>query len=308
MSYLIIDAHMHLWEQQNGLIEGLPVRSLRNGRSSFLGETRQMMPPYMVDGRNTAEMFVANMDYAQVAAAVVTQEYLDGEQNEYLLRAKRQYGGRIKICGMAEFRRPGYLKQAENLIASGVDGIKVPAQRLASLNPRVYLTEPKMMQVFEQMEEKGIFLSIDLADGEEQVAEMQEIIRAFPRLRIAIGHFGMVTRDGWEKQIDLAIHPHVRIETGGITWLFHHEFYPYPGAVRAIRQAIGQVGVEKLMWGSDYPRTMTDITYKMSYDFLIHSEAFSQNEIERFLGLNALEFYAFSGLTIPDRVRNMLED
>ena len=29
------------------------------------------------------------------------------------------------------------------------------------------------------------------------------------------------------------------------------------------------VGADKLMWGSDYPRTITAITYKMSYDFIL---------------------------------------
>ena len=36
-----------------------------------------MMPPYMLDGRNTAEMLIANMNYARVSGCVVTQEYID---------------------------------------------------------------------------------------------------------------------------------------------------------------------------------------------------------------------------------------
>ena len=47
----------------------------------------------------------------------------------------------------------------------------------------------------------------------------------------------MVTRDGWTEQIKLAKNKNVRIESGGITWLFKEEFYPYPSAVRAIKEA-----------------------------------------------------------------------
>ena len=72
-----------------------------------------------------------------------------------------------------------------------------------------------------------------MADGETQVGEMKEVIAECPRLRIAIGHFGMVTTDGWTEQIKLARHPGVMIESGGITWLFNSEFYPFRGAVRA---------------------------------------------------------------------------
>ena len=63
----------------------------------------------------------------------------------------------------------------------------------------------------------------------------------------------MVTRPGWKEQIRLARHPNVMIESGGITWLFNDEFYPFKGAVKAIREAADLVGMEKLMWGSDYP-------------------------------------------------------
>ena len=80
----IIDAHSHLWLKQDTVVDGMRIRALANGRSEFMGELRQMLPPFMIDGKNTAEVFLSNMDYAQVSAAVVTQEFIDGFQNEYL--------------------------------------------------------------------------------------------------------------------------------------------------------------------------------------------------------------------------------
>ncbi len=38
------------------------------------------------------------------------------------------------------------------------------------------------------------------------------------------------------------------------------------------------VGMEKLMWGSDYPRTITAITYKMSYDFVVKSSELTEED------------------------------
>ena len=72
MGFIIIDAHSHLWLKQDTVVEGLPIRTLENGRSLFMGEVRQMLPPFMTDGVNSAEVFLSNMDYAQVSAAVVT--------------------------------------------------------------------------------------------------------------------------------------------------------------------------------------------------------------------------------------------
>ena len=291
---MIIDAHAHLWKKQAGMVNGKPVYDIGGGKSDFGGEIKQMMPAYMTDGENNVERIIANMDYAQVSGAVITQEYIDGNQDSYLLEAKAKYPDRIKICALYEEKEMGDI--------SGFDGIKICAGRLADKNLLNHLYP------FELADKYGKFISIDLADGDEQCAMMEEIIAKFPNLRIAIGHFAMVTRDGWLEQIKLAKHENVFIESGGITWLFNYEFYPYPSAVDAINEAASLVGFNKLMWGSDYPRTMTAITYKMSYDFIEKTDKISEENKKLFLGENARKFYGFGDLPVPVKVKNMVED
>ena len=288
---MIIDAHAHLWKKQNGIVNGKPVYDVGGGKSDFGGEIRQMMPPYMTDGENSVERFLANMDYAGVSGAVITQEYIDGNQDGYLLECKSD---RIKICALYEEKTLGDV--------SGFDGIKICAGRLADKNLLNHL-EP-----FRVANDNGKFISIDLADGDEQTEMMQKIIGMFPDLRIAIGHFGMVTRENWLEQIKLAKNKNVFIESGGITWLFNAEFYPYPSAVKAINEAADLVGFEKLMWGSDYPRTMTAITYKMSLDFIEKTTEISEENKKLILGENARKFYAFADIPTPQKIRNMVED
>ena len=292
---MIIDAHLHLWDKQNGRVDEKPVIALTNGRSDFGGEIRQMMPPYMLDGRNTVEMLIANMDYARVSGCVVTQEYIDGNQDRYLLECKKKYQDRIKICCLYEEK-----DIPDNWIRQ-FDGIKICAGRLKDKN----LLHHK--EVFQKADLLGKFISIDMADGDLQADAMAQIIKIHPNLRIAIGHFGMVTVDGWEKQIELAKHEHVYIESGGITWLFHKEFYPYPSAIQAVRKAIDICGIDKLMWGSDYPRTMTAITYDMSKDFIEKTSELSEEEKRKFLGENAKKFYGFPELAVPEKLLNMVE-
>lgn len=104
MNYTIIDAHAHLWLRQNTKVNGQEIKTLDNGKSLFMGEIRQMLPPFMIDGKNTAEIFLSNMDYAQVSAAVITQEYIDGLQNEYLWEVQNKYPNRfyVAVCLMHE--------------------------------------------------------------------------------------------------------------------------------------------------------------------------------------------------------------
>lgn len=304
----IIDAHAHLWLQQYAEVGGKRVRQLQNGRADFLGEERQMLPPFMIDGINSAEVFLSNMDYAQVSAAVVTQEFIDGNQNAYLEDVQQRYPDRFLCCGMCHYLSPGFLKEAESLIEKGFKALAIPAHRLPlEEGNRMWLNSGEMLEMFRLMEKKGIILSITLAPGDLQVKEMEEVIAMCPDLKIAIGHFGMVTCDGWQEQIKLARHKNVMIESGGITWLFNSEFYPFKGAVEAIREAADLVGMEKLMWGSDYPRTITAITYRMSYDFILKSDLLSDAEKRAFLGENAKSFYGFSNLIDLPYIKNMSE-
>ncbi len=163
------------------------------------------------------------------------------------------------------------------------------------------------MQMYSLLQEHHMYLSLCLHENNSQLNEVEEIIAAYPDLRIAIGHFGMVTYPDWLQQIRLARHPNVYVESGGITWLFNAEFYPFPSAIKAIREAADLVGMEKLMWGSDYPRTITAITYKMSYDFILKSDDLSESEKKMFLGENAQRFYGFESLVELPYIKNMSE-
>ena len=296
MGKLIIDTHSHLWLKQDTEIDGKRILSLQNGRSIFLDEEVQMLPPFMIDGRNTAEVFLSNMDYAQVAGAVVVQEVIDGCQNDYLANVQKRYPNRFFCMGMAWNQ-----DEAKSVISMGLKGIAFPGHRMKQ--PLIQL-----MPVFKLMEEQGLVLSMCLSENERQIGEMREVIQECPKLRVAIGHFGMVTTPAFRSQVMLAREgKNVMIESGGITWLFHREFYPYPSAIRAIREAAEWVGMERLMWGSDYPRTITAITYRMSYDFVSKSKELSDTDKALFLGENARLFYGFHNLQELPYIKNMSE-
>lgn len=270
-----------------------------------MDEEVQMMPPFMIDSQNTAEIFLSNMDYAQVSGAVVVQEIIDGNQNEYLAQVQAQHPDRFFCMGMPSFSAEGKvenpMEEFQRIDDMGLRGIALPGHRL-----RFSLHE--LMPMFKQMEQRGMLLSTCLGEDERQIGEMREIIQECPQLKVAIGHFGMVTTSAFESQVKLALAgANVMVESGGITWLYHSEFYPYPSAVRSIKEAADWVGMDRLMWGSDYPRTITAITYKMSYDFVLKSTELTETEKALFLGENAVRFYGFSYLPHLPYIKNMSE-
>lgn len=295
---IIIDAHSHLWLRQDTVVDNMPIRTTKNGRSLFMGSEVQMLPPFMIDGKNSAEVFLSNMDYAQVSAAVVVQEIIDGCQDDYLSEVQKKFSNRFICCGLA-VDSESILRQVES---SSFRAVAIPGHRL-----NVPLNSDKMMNAFKAMENKGMILSMCLGDDATQIAQMDEVIKECPNLKVAIGHFGMVTTPSWKQQIMLARHKNVMVESGGITWLYNSEFYPYPSAIRSIKEAADMVGIDKLMWGSDYPRTITAITYKMSYDFVVKSKELTDKEKQMFLGENAISFYGFTDLVDLPYIKNMSE-
>lgn len=293
---IIIDSHSHLWKLQDTVVDGSHIYPMGRGRAMFFGEERQMLPPFMVDGTNTAEVFLSNMDYAQVAGAVVVQEVIDGNQDAYLAEVQAKYPDRFFCCA---------LKDIDNdplTVPDGFRGVAVPGHRAHRS-----LVSDEMMSFFKELESKGKLLSMCLDDNADQIAQMAEVIQECPDLKVAIGHFGMVTGKHWMEQVRLARAKNVYVESGGITWLFNSEFYPFKGAVKAIRQAADEVGIDKLMWGSDYPRTICAITYRMSYDFVLKSDLLSEDEKTAFLGGNAVKLYGFRNLPDLPYIKNMSE-
>lgn len=307
----IIDAHSHLWLKQDTVVDGQRIYTTNRGRSMFFDGERQMLPPFMADGRNTAEVFIANMDYAQVGGAVVVQEVIDGYQNDYLAEVAQKYPDRFFVCGMPRLglesveaekliTADDILSDVKILYSHGFKGIAIPGHRvrrpLADLLPAMKFMEANQM-----------IFSMCLANDERQIAEFQQLIAECPNLKIAIGHFGLATTKNWKNQILLARNPNVFIESGGITWLYNSEFYPFPSAVKAIREAADLVGIGKLMWGSDYPRTICAITYRMSYDFVLKTNELTDSEKSAFLGGNAVKFYGFKNLPQLPYIKNMSE-
>ncbi|MBQ4173334.1 MAG: amidohydrolase family protein, partial [Prevotella sp.] len=152
----IIDAHSHLWLKQDTSWNGKEIRSLKNGRSIFLGEEVQMIPPFIIDSVNSAEVFLSNMDYAQVTAAVVVQELIDGNQNDYLIDVAQRYPDRFIVCGMFDYFGNNIVEEVRALIDRGFKGIAIPGHRLITDDRRVMLNSPEMIAAFKLMEEKDV--------------------------------------------------------------------------------------------------------------------------------------------------------
>ena len=303
---MIIDAHMHIWKRIKGSVRNeQPVRPLGSGKIRIGDQEMLGMPASFVDCSALAEYVLAEFDAAGVAAGVVVQEYLDGPQNDYILDVAFNYPERFFMHALPNFFEPDKVyEEVGNLFDQGFKGLKVCGGHLLG---KVSLDDRRFFTVWERMENEELVLAIDFSEGEIQVPEFENVMESFPDLKVAIGHFGMPNRGGWPCQLELCRHKNVYIECGGIIWLYRSEGYPFKNGRDAIRFAGQKVGYDKIMWGSDWPRTMVDFTYRQSLDFILNDEDIGSEDKAAILGENAAKLYGFKKLKSADRVSLITE-
>jgi L-galactono-1,5-lactonase len=290
---MIVDAHLHIWNNLNGKMNNeVPVKPLGNGMIQIGDDQLLGTPAYLLDCCARAEYVVSEFDAAGVDLGVVVQDYMDGEQNDYLLEIQDRFPGRFFAHALPNFFKPDeVVSEAVSLFDAGFRGLKLCGEHFAG---RVRLDDERFMPIWEQMEQERYVLAAELCEGDVQVPEFARILARYPKLHVAIGHFGYVNRRGWPAQLELCNYENVHIELGGVIWLYRHEGYPFPGAMERIRHAIEVVGIDKIMWGSDWPRTMIDFTYRQSIDYIRKSPSLDESEKAKILGENAIRVYRLS--------------
>lgn len=286
---MIIDCHMHLWEKATG--KDLIQRDY--GRFESGGKMVQMMPVSFVDSSSTAEMALAHMDWLGIDRGVVVQEWMDGRQDEYLARVAKSHHDRFSLLGLFDWNdmadASAYVDRMVNELH--LDGIKVTTP---AASERMPLDDERLLRGWERCSSLGVPVVIHMLPGDTMVAEAERVVRALPKLKFVVCHLGLPPSKGWQKQVALGKFPNVFIDASGLTALFAHESYPFPGAQAAIKEAFDIAGPNKIMWGSDYPRTIVEVTYKEILDLFRKECPFLSNQ-ERagILGETAARVYRF---------------
>src|SRR5262245_43314026 len=130
---MIVDAHMHIWNELNGkMYNEVPVRPLGSGMIQIGNDQLLGMPAYLLDCRARAEYVVSEFDSAGVDLGVVVQDYMDGEQNDYLLDVQTRFPGRFFAHALPNFFQPEEVaSEAISLFNRGFRGLKLCGEHFA---------------------------------------------------------------------------------------------------------------------------------------------------------------------------------
>ncbi len=266
---MLIDAHVHLWGKVAGFWDGRPTgNGLPNGKFGVGEGEYQMMPHSFADSKSTPQRLLAYMDAYQVDKAVVLQEWMDGSQDLYLAQARREYSERLSVLSLLpinpEVEPDKYLESLKTLDLQGM----LFSHRAVEKNPSFRLDDTRLEVIWAFLRENNFPLVLKLPPGTSTLSQVEQVVHGFPGLKVVISHLGLPQHQGWIAQVALAHHPQIYLDAGGLTAFYKAEGFPFPTARAAVRFAIQEVGAQKIMWGSDYPRTLVELSYKQNLEWL----------------------------------------
>ena len=273
---MIIDAHSHIFPAVNGVIGDGKTRSAGYGCITVGDETLRLFPAYNERTEYTAEMLIAHLDWAGVDKAVLQQGTFYGECNAYVHDALDRYPERLLGALHADPWCRDYRESFEGFLETGrFCSVKIEFSQktgLSGIHPGARLDDDAIGWLWKLVRGAGVPLVLDLCSGEQpsyQTGGVRKIAETHPDLKIVIAHLGQPRgwaelgdhKNGqmWQEQIALGTLPNVWFDTSSLPdW---EEDFPYPSAERYLQQAIGVVGPEKIMWGTDQPGTLKHQSY-----------------------------------------------
>jgi predicted TIM-barrel fold metal-dependent hydrolase len=278
---MLIDAHVHVFQAVNGMVAEGPVRGLGYGRIAFGERTLQLLPPFNERTAYTAEMLIAQMDWAGVDRAFLLQGTYYGPCNDYAREAIARYPERLAGAAWLDPWTPGARQAFAQTFADGQAGPGFRAVKLEfsashglwGLHPGARLDDPALEWLWAEMERRGLALTLDLGGVGSQSYQngaVRKIAQWHPGLKIVIAHLGQPTLKAeadpvtwalWQEQIDLGRLPNIWFDCAALPIFLPEEEYPYPSAARYLQMAVERIGQGKVIWGSDQPGLLAVASY-----------------------------------------------
>jgi predicted TIM-barrel fold metal-dependent hydrolase len=218
---------------------------------------------------------------------------------KYTLAAVRKHPDRFYwFTTLKDPRRPDSLDLVEADFAEGAYGIKI----FPAFFP-LAVDDPSLMPAYRLCAERNRRVIIAFEDTEPPLTpavsdyfeQLDRLLGQFPELKVQVNHAGCTDPLDPDAEIIFRVterHENLILSTAwlGMNWDDKTE-YPFPNYLRRLARLKEAVGVEKLMWATDWPWLDHFMPYPQAVDAIRkHADFMSDEEKGLFLGENAARF------------------
>jgi predicted TIM-barrel fold metal-dependent hydrolase len=293
----ILDAHHHFWDRSSG---SYPWLGSEIDRHFFLGDyTPLTQANFLPEDYRNATRGYAVAGTVHIEAERDREEQVD--ETRWLTRLHAQTGLPSAIVGHVWFHRPEcedrLLAHLESPLLRGIRSKPVTARTPYEMRPGQpgSMQDERWLRGFSLLRKYD--LSWDLRVPCWHLREAAAVARAFPDTRIVLNHTGFpwdrspqglaAWRSGME---DIAACANVWLKVSELG--LPHSPWTVEGNSGVVREAIRIFGIERCMFGSNWPVC----TLRASFDTIVNGlmrilEDLPSEELDAFFYRNALRFY-----------------
>lgn len=302
---IIVDAHTHIWKKMMGWRFGyLPLEQMEYGKAKKGDEIIQWVPPSFDDTTTSAEILLGYMDWVGIDKAVLLQAPCYGDQNEYVHSTVAKYPERFAGIGFVDPRKK---QEAADEIEYLVKQYKFKGVKFEIPDVPFYMDEKEYECIWEKITQLDAIAVIDLGWGsgpyDYNLDRLRNVLVRFPELKVVLCHLGVSklwdtnqkypfnTLQTTLKLLD--VHPDkLWFDIAGLQFFNEEEEYPYPRVQEILKAVKESIGIDRILWGTDFPTVLQLCTYKQCLDLILkHCDFLSLDEKRQILGENSLKVY-----------------
>ncbi len=296
-----IDVHTHLIETICGIGSEGELRPLGNGKAVYAsGKVIQLIPPQYGDRGLTPEVLTQVLKEHDVEFAVCLQGNYSGFQNIYTYEASLKYPKMLIPAGTYDpFFRNKHLIVKHLFEDLGIKVLKMEVSNGSGLmanHPTVDLNGEVMHEVYQMAKDHQLICFMDIGrpgNNCYQVEALSMAIRKYPEITFIICHLTAPQHEQMhilEENLKLLNMENVYFDVASLP---NNTKQPYPfyEAQGYIRKALDVMGIDKILWGSDFPSAMNYCSYKEAYSYIEESTLFTEDEKEHILYKNAKKLF-----------------
>jgi predicted TIM-barrel fold metal-dependent hydrolase len=277
---MIIDVHTHIFPPE-----------IRQNRDTFFPSESAFELLYrsprarMVGGRELISAMDANrVDRAVVFGFPWTNIELAKIHNDYIMETVSQYPDRFTGLGCFDPASPGAVAEAERCLVGGVGGIGELAFYRSGIDE---LALEQLAPVMDMCVQRGLPVLIHTNEpvghdyhGKTPItlSQIYGLIKRFAENKIVLAHWGggLFFYALMKKEVKQIL-KNVYFDTAASPYLYDPEVY---------KSAIQLVGIDKILFGSDYP-----LLAPKKYFSEMAQSGLTKDEIDSICGLNAKRLF-----------------
>ena len=294
----IIDAHVHLVQCIAGTGADGELRPNGRGQGIYAnGKVCQLIPPEWKTEQVSPELVLKLMNEHQVEKAVLLQGGYLGYQNLYSYEAQKRYPDRF-LTGAAY---DPYSRNRDSIINHlfcelGIKVVKFEVSTGSGLmanHPIFELDGPMMEREVSFADEQGLIFVIDigkLGSASSQIPALRRIICKHPGMKFVVCHLLAPKHDELEtmcKGLETLKLPNVWFDTASIQHNVQPDPAPFAVTQQFVRCAIDVVGTDKILFGTDLPTNLCELSYQAMIDSIMNDSKLTERQKQMIMYENA---------------------